>query len=179
MMQRTKWASRRINRDHSPALALAVPVLSIMLGSVLTTLPVATAAPLMPPLGLVLLIVWRLQRPGLFAAWAGFPLGLFDDLVSGQPFGSAMLLWSLAMIALEAFETRFPWRTFAQDWLAAGVLLLGYLLAAALVSGAQISLPVLAALIPQGLLTLAAYPLVARVVASLDRLRLSRVRRIG
>ena len=35
---------------------------------------------------------------------------MFDDLFSGQPMGSAMLLWSVAMIALEAIEQRFPWR---------------------------------------------------------------------
>lgn len=178
-MQRRAWATRRINRDHSPVLALAVPVLSILAASVLTTLSVATAAPLLPPFGFVLLIAWRLQRPGLLAAWAGFPLGLFDDLVSGQPFGSAMLLWSLAMIALEALETRFPWRTFVQDWLIAGALLLSYIAAAALLSGASVGVPGLIALIPQTLLTIASYPLLARLVAWLDRLRLSRVRRIG
>ena len=67
-----------------------------------------------------MLLGWRMVRPGLLPLWAGAPLGAFDDLVSGQPFGSAILLWSLAMIAIELIETRFPWRGFWQDWFTAG-----------------------------------------------------------
>ena len=69
--------------------------------------------------------------------WAGLPLGFVDDLYSGQPFGSAMLLWSLAMIALEAIETRWPWRSFLLDWFAAAVLTSLYLLFGVLVANAS------------------------------------------
>ena len=106
----------RINRSHSTVLANGVPYLSIMLASVLPLIVIASALPIVPPLGFLMLIGWRLVRPGLLPVWAGFPLGLFDDLFSGQPLGSAALLWSLAMIAVEVIETRFPWRSFAQDW---------------------------------------------------------------
>ena len=47
------------------------------------------------------------------------PLGLFDDLVSGQPLGSAMLLWTLCFLAIDVLEQRLVWRDFWQDWLIA------------------------------------------------------------
>ncbi|RDC59886.1 hypothetical protein HME9302_01083 [Alteripontixanthobacter maritimus] len=170
---------RRINRDHSPLLGYIVPWLSILIAIVLPIFVMATPGPLMPPLGFLMLVAWRLLRPGLFPVWAGFPLGLVDDLFSGQPFGSGILLWSLAMLAIEIIESRFPWRSFWQDWFAAVVLVIAYLLAAFLLSGAPIGLPALIVLAPQLLLSVLAYPIIARMVAFLDRLRLMRVRTIG
>ncbi len=76
----------------------------------------------------MILIAWRLVRPGLLPLWIGMPLGAFDDLFSGQPFGSAIMLWSLAMLALEAVEARFPWRNVWQDWAAAAALIAAYLI---------------------------------------------------
>lgn len=169
----------RINRDHSTILAHSVPWLSVMLGSIVPTIPIASAVPLMPPLGFMLFISWRLLRPGLLPAWAGFPLGLFDDLFSGQPFGSGILLWSLAMLAIEAMETRFPWRAFYQDWIAASGLIALYLLAAALFSGANVGMSISLFLLPQFLFCVLLFPLIARLVALLDRFRLLRVKIVG
>ena len=169
----------RINRAHSPALAYAVPWAAVLLATLLPVFPIASAAPVVPPLGLMMLIAWRLVRPGLLPVWAGFPLGLFDDLFSGQPFGSAILLWSLAMIAIEAVEVRFPWRSFVQDWLIAAVILISYIVVAAVFSGAQLGAPLFGALVPQALLSLMIYPILARIVSALDRFRLLRVRVLG
>lgn len=165
---------RRINRQHSPVVALALPWLSILLASVLPIVVIATALPLVPPLGFLLLVAWRLVRPGLLPVWAGFPLGLFDDLFSGQPFGSAMLLWSLAMIAFEILDRRIPWRTFGQDWLAAALALVAYLAAGFAVSGAMPSVQGLVALGPQTVLSVLLFPAAARLASALDRLRLFR-----
>lgn len=176
--RRDRYGSR-INRTHSPVLASTVPWASIMLASLVQILPVASGAPLVPPLGLMVLLCWRLVRPGLLPVWAGFPLGMFDDLLSGQPFGSAILLWSLALIAIELIEARLPWREFRLDWLLAIMILAAYLLAAAIVSGAPIKPPMLAVLVPQFLLSVLIYPILARMVAVLDRLRLTRFRTIG
>lgn len=167
---------RRINRAHSPAVALAVPWLSILAGSLLPVFFIASALPLVPPTGFVMLVAWRLVRPGLLPVWAGFPLGLFDDLFSGQPLGSAVLLWSLTMIAIELLDRRIPWRSFPQDWIAATLALLGYLLAAFVLSGATATAPALVALGPQALLSVLLFPASARLVATLDRLRLTRYR---
>lgn len=168
----------KINRTHSPVRAYVVPWASIMLGSLIPLFAIASAVPLVPPLGFLMLLSWRLVRPGLLPVWAGFPLGLFDDMFSGQPFGSAILLWSLTMIALEIIETRFPWRGFFQDWAVSGLIALLYLIAAAIVSGGQVGLTTLLVLVPQALLTLALIPVLSRFVAGLDRFRLARVRGI-
>jgi len=167
---------RRINREHSPLVALAMPWLSILIGSLLPVFFIATALPLMPPTGYLMLIAWRLLRPGLLPVWAGFPLGLFDDLFSGQPLGSGIFLWSLTMIALEVLDRRIPWRSFLQDWIAATLALLGYLITAFLLSGAEPGTPALIALGPQALLSVLLFPAAARLASALDRLRLTRWR---
>ncbi|MCX9146172.1 rod shape-determining protein MreD [Erythrobacter sp. WG] len=176
---RSDMYGRRINRAPSPLRARSVPYLSIMAGSLLPVLLIADLMPLSPPFGFLLLLGWRMVRPGLLPLWAGAPLGAFDDLVSGQPFGSAILLWSLALIAIELIETRFPWRGFWQDWFTAGVIGLVYWLCALIVSGARLTPEMLFAALPQGVLTVLLYPIVARLVASLDRFRLSRARVIS
>ena len=164
----------RINRSQMPLLPTIVPWASIMLASFLPLLVIATALPVLPPLGFLLLLGWRLVRPGLLPVWAGLPLGLFDDLFSGQPFGFAMAIWSAAMIVAEIVETRFPWRSFWQDWFTASLLIIGYLLGGWLLSGATPNLHSLVALGPQLVLSILLFPLSARIVARLDNLRLRR-----
>jgi rod shape-determining protein MreD len=176
---RSDMYGRRINRAPSPWRALSVPYLSIMLGSLVPVLLIADLMPLAPSFAFLLLLGWRMVRPGLLPLWAGAPLGAFDDLVSGQPFGSAILLWSLAMIAIELIETRFPWRGFWQDWFTAGVMAVAYWFAALLVSGASLTPEMLAVAVPQALLSVLLYPIMARMVAGLDRFRLKRARRIA
>jgi rod shape-determining protein MreD len=127
----------------------------------------------------MLLLAWRLLRPGLLPLWAGLPLGLFDDLYSGQPFGSGVLLFSLTLIAIELIEIRFPWRNFWLDWLTASAMLIVYLGAAAVLSGAPLTVVQLTVILPQLLLSVVLFPIVARLVAHLDRLRLMRVWRVG
>lgn len=169
---------RRINRAHSPALAYALPWGSIMIASLLPQLPIATAAPLMPPLGLMALLCWRFVRPGLMPVWCGFPLGMFNDLFSGQPFGSAILLWSVAMIVIEIVEARFPWRSFYSDWGVSSLIILAYLFAAAVFSGGSVTMHALVGIVPQALLAILLMPFLSRLVARLDRLRLTRFRSI-
>jgi rod shape-determining protein MreD len=118
-------------------------------------------------------------RPGLLPLWVGAPLGAFDDLFSGQPFGSAMLLWSLALIGIELIEARFPWRGFWQDWFTAGLAAVLVWLAGLMLSGAPVTPEMLVVALPQALLAVLLYPILARMVASLDRFRLARARRIG
>lgn len=168
----------RINRSHSPFLANVIPWLSIMLASFLPIFAIAAALPMFPPLGFLMLIGWRLVRPGLLPVWAGFPLGLFDDLYSGQPFGFAILTWSVSMLVIEALEMRLPWRAFWQDWFTAGILTLAYLLVGWVLSGASPTVQSLVALVPQIILSILLFPILARVVARLDELRLKRWKRV-
>jgi rod shape-determining protein MreD len=168
----------RINRSESTLLAYGLPWATILLGSLTPWLPVIAPAPVLPPFGLVLMLAWRLLRPGLLPPWAGLPLGLFDDLFSGQPMGSGVLLFSVALIVIELIEIRFPWRNFWLDWLTATGIIVPYLVIAATLSGTQLTLVQLGVIAPQILLSVVLFPIIARIVAMLDRLRLMRVRRI-
>jgi rod shape-determining protein MreD len=111
--------------------------------------------------------------------WAGIPLGAFDDLFSGQPLGSAIMLWSLSMLAIEIIEIRFKWRAFWQDWAIAGVMITLYVLAAAPIARFALTPQHLAVMAPQIVFSILLFPVIARLVARLDRARLSRVRTLN
>lgn len=183
-MERLNPASRRdpygsrINRAQLPILAYGLPWLTILLGSMTPWLPIIAPAPVLPPFGFIMMLAWRLVRPGLLPLWAGLPLGLFDDFYSGQPLGSGVLLFSLALLALEPIEMRFPWRSFWFDWLTASAIIVAYLAIAALLSAAALTAVQARAIAPQVLLSIVLFPIIARLVAMLDRLRLMRVRRV-
>ena len=139
----------KINRAHSPILAYGIPWLSILLGSLTPWLPVIAPAPVLPPLGFMMLLAWRLLRPGLLPLWA------------------------------ELIEIRFPWRNFWLDWITASAIMIVYLAVAAVLAGAPFTFVQLTVILPQLLLSIVLFPMIARLVAQLDRLRLMRVRRLG
>jgi len=170
--------SRQINRSHSPVLARSVPALTVMIGSMLQTLPMIGSAPLVPPFGFLVMLAWRQLHPGLLPVWAGLPLGLVDDLFSGQPMGSAMLLWSIAMIAFDLIEQRFPWRSYHLDWAVAGAAIILYLLTCGFIAHASRGLDFIVTLGPQLMLSVLIFPLVERLIALCDRMRLARFRTI-
>lgn len=170
---------RRINRAPSPLLATATPWAVIMLGSLVPLFPLIASSPIVPPLGFMLLLAWLQLRPGILPPWAGFPLGLWDDLFSGQPLGSAALLWSVAVLMLEFVEFRMPWRNFIQNWVIAAGLIMGYLLLCALFAGNGNGPQVFRLVGPQILLTVLLMPLVSRLAAMFDRFRLLPIRNIS
>lgn len=169
-------ARPRINRAPSPIMAVALPWLLVMLGSLGPILPLIASAPVVPPFGFLLLVAWQQQRPGLFPVWAGLPLGLFDDLYSGQPLGSAVMLWSLAMIGLDVIEARFPWRGFALNWLVAAGIIVTYIIASLAIANHAGGHTMLTVLVPQLVVSVLSYPLAGRLVGAWDRLRLFRVK---
>lgn len=168
-----------INRAPSPVVATMVPWGSVILASLVPMLPIIASAPILPPTGFLMLLAWRLVRPGLLPVWSGVVLGAFDDLYSGQPFGFGIMMWSIAMLTVEGIETRFPWRGFVQDWLVAAILSAAYVFSAAILAGGGGEADRLAATMPQLLLSLLLFPIFARMVSSLDRFRLIRVRTVG
>ena len=135
-------------------------------------MPVIASAPVLPPFGFLLMLAWRQVRPGVLPVWAGLPLGAFDDLFSGQPFGSAILLWSLAMIALDLIEARFPWRNYWLDWLAAAGLVCACQVLALIFANAAGGAAGPGLIVPQLATAILLYPLSGRLVSALDRLRL-------
>ncbi len=171
--------SAQFTRAPSPVLAYLTPWATIALGSNIGCLPTIATAPLLPPLGFLALLSWRQLHPGLLPAWAGLPLGFIDDLVSGQPMGSGMLTWSVTMLALDLIEFRWPWRNFGIEWAVAAGLIVTYVITTALIAnlaGGGFSLWLI---LPQLLLSVLLYPLVARVIARADNLRLKRFRVLG
>lgn len=172
-------ARRRINRAPSPLLAISLPWMFIALMSVLTTILVIASAPVLPPLGFLAYIAWRQLRPGLLPVWAGLPLGLIDDLYSGQPFGSAVMLWSLAAIALDIVETRLPWRNFITEWAVAAVMIALYICSGLALANLAFAKTPVVFIVPQICISILVYPLIGRAVALVDRIRLTPVRDVG
>jgi rod shape-determining protein MreD len=145
----------------------------VVLASTVTTLPIFTAQPLLPPFGFLMFLAWRLMRPGLLPVWSGVPFGLMDDVFSGQPFGCAGILWSLAMLTIELIDSRAIWRDYIQDWLIAALLIVAVLLGGLWISGLAHAAPGVQVLLPQMLLSILLYPLVVRICARLDSWRLA------
>ena len=161
----------RLGRHPSRFRLAGTPVITVMLGSLATALPVIAQSPVMPPFGL-LLLSWRLLRPELWRTWIGVPLGLFDDIASGQPIGSAMCLWTIMLIGIDAIEHRMVWRSYRQDWLIATIAIIfciaGGVFFARITGGGDIKLLLVA---PQMVWTVLLFPFVVRQCARIDRWR--------
>lgn len=150
--------------------ARALPWLSVMAGSLVTIFPIGTVLPLLPPFGLLMLLGWRLLAPLALRRWSPALLGLFDDCVSGQPLGSAVLLWTLSFFLVDLFDQRTIFRAFAQDWLIAAALI-----AFCLIGGRLLATPLGAhvdtVLMVQIVVSILFFPFAARAVAWVDRRR--------
>lgn len=150
--------------------ARILPTATVMIGSLLTILPFIAHFPVLPPFGLMVLLGWKLARSEAFPIWAPVPLGFFDDLNSGQPIGSAVLLWTLCFFMIDLVDRRLAFRDFWQDWLiASGMIAFCLILGRAIASpiGAHVDTVLLAQIVVSCLI----FPLVARLVASLDARR--------
>jgi rod shape-determining protein MreD len=152
----------------------AVPVLSTLAASLLALLPYVASAPLVPDFAFLVLVAWRLLRPEIWQAHAALPLGLFDDLVAGHPIGQSMALWTLTFLIFDLIDSRVGWRDYWMDWLFAAFVIFLHGFGSwyvARMMGAEASFAIM---VPQVLLSVFAYPLVARLVVGLDRWRLAR-----
>tara|TARA_R110002033_G_scaffold69568_4_gene120949 strand:- start:198 stop:713 length:516 start_codon:yes stop_codon:yes gene_type:complete len=162
-----------IGRQPSQLRIKLVPPITVILGSMVTALPIITDYPILPPMGLLVLLAWRLIRPGYWTVWAGFPLGLIDDIFSGQPFGSAAFLWSVVFILLEAIDRKTVSRDYWQDWLIASIATVFVLLGGMLIVDLQSHMLRLDLLVPQILLSILLYPFIARLIGAIDRWRVA------
>lgn len=163
----------RIGRRRTALHIRGTPAISVMIGSLIPAmLPMIAQTPLMPPLGLMLLIAWRMLRPEVWPLWVGLPLGLFDDLMSGQPLGSAVLLWTIILLALDFENQRHFWRDYWHGWFTASFAL-------AFAIGGSWTIIRLAGyggsavqILPQIAYSIGLFPLSVRICASLDKWRL-------
>lgn len=163
-----------IGDPASPLRFYGVPAASVLIFSALPMmLPIVASSPILPPLGLIMFLAWRLLHPTLWPVWAGLPLGLWDDCLSGQPIGSAMALWTFATLAIDYMDQRTYWRGYLQDWLIAAVAIAGIQISAAKIAHPGTGVGELAA--QTGFSTLAAillFPLFVRLAVRLDSTRL-------
>ena len=151
-----------------------VPAISTIAAIALALLPIVASAPLLPDLGFLMLITWRLMRPEIWTPRDALVLGLLADLVAGHPLGQSMLLWTGAFLAFDLIESRLGFRDYWMEWsIAAGALIFHTVGAwyIALLMGSDVRFSVMA---PQIGLSVLAYPLAARLVLALDRWRLAR-----
>lgn len=138
-----------------------------MVGSLVTILPWGATLPLLPPVGLLLMLSWRLLAPLSLRVWAPALLGLFDDLLSGQPLGSAMLLWTLAYFLVEAIDARSGVRDFTQSWTIAALAIAFVLLGGRLVA-TPLDAHVDSVLLLQIVMSVLIFPATSRLVAWID-----------
>jgi len=141
-----------------------------MAGSLMTIVPLIATIPILPPFGFVMLLAWRLLARYALRPWAAAPLGLFDDLLSGQPLGSAVLLWSLAFVAIDMIEQRLVYRDFWQDWLIASGGIACCVIGGRFL-GVRVGTHVDTVLLAQIVITMMLFPLAARIVATIERRR--------
>ncbi|WCT73325.1 rod shape-determining protein MreD [Sphingomonas naphthae] len=153
---------------------IGVPIASTLAGSAVAALPFVLSAPLLPSFGLLMLLSWRLLRPEMWAAWIALPLGLADDLLTGNALGSAAALWTATLLVLDRLDGVMVWRDHWADWAIAAIAIQCCAIGEWLLSGFVGGQGSFAALAPQVIAALLCYPAAVRITASLDRWRLRR-----
>src|SRR4051812_30048878 len=78
-----------------------IPAISVIAASLLCTLPIVSDSGWFPDFGFIVLIAWRLLRADVWPAWWASPLGLCNDLLTGNPVGLSIAVWTAAMLALD------------------------------------------------------------------------------
>lgn len=151
-----------------------VPVLTTLAAALLDSLPIVTQTPLVPDFAFLVLIAWRLLRPELWQAYVALPLGFFNDLVAGHPLGQSMAIWTITFLAFDLIDLRVGWRDYWTDWLFASLAIAFHSAAAWYIGWIGGSRTDFMILMPQLVLSLFSFPLVARIVLGLDRWRLAR-----
>jgi len=175
-MVRSALAQRAsaIGRGPRPG-ADYVPAISVVLGSLVSLLPIVSATGWWPNLGLLMLLAWRLLRADAWPAWWAAPLGFVNDLITGSPIGLSISLWSAIMIAMDILDRRTMWRDYWIEW-AIAALFIGLAELAqwrvAAILGA--SVPINMSTGPAIIVSVLCFPVTAFLAARLDRWRLGR-----
>ena len=169
-------AAPRLGEPASLWRMRIVPMATVMVASALPLmLPLVANSPVLPPLGLLFFLCWQLLRTEMWPVWIGLPLGLWDDLFSGQPIGTAVGLWTLASIAIHYSSQRIYWRGFLQDWVIAALLIAIIQSLAALIAHPSAATGrVLGLVVPQIVISILLVPLFMRLTGKFDNFRLKR-----
>lgn len=171
-MSRIAFNTAEVRRRH--LRREYVPIGSTILASMFGLLPIIVSSPIIPDMGLLMLIAWRLLRPEMWGPAVALPLGLFNDLVSGHPIGQSMAIWTILFIIFDIIDSRVLFRDYWMDWLIAAVAIavtvfFGWSIGTLMGNTAPFTV-----MLPQLVASILAFPLVARLVLMLDRWRLAR-----
>jgi rod shape-determining protein MreD len=152
-----------------------VPASTVLIGSMVSLLPIVSSTGWWPDWGLMLLVAWRLLRADAWPAWWAAPLGFVNDLIVGNPVGLSIALWSAIMIAMDVLDRRTMWRDYWIEW-AIAALFIGLAELAqwrvAAILGASVPLSMSAG--PAISIGVLCFPVAAFLAARLDRWRLGR-----
>jgi rod shape-determining protein MreD len=169
----TLTGRHRIGREPA-AFAAFVPAVTVVAASLLAALPIISTTGWYPDFGYMALISWRLLRADPWPAWWAAPLGLVNDLFTGYPIGFSIALWSATMLALDLIDRRTMWRDYWIEWVLAAVLITVDEALQWRVAGMVDAAPPFVRMIPQLIISICVFPLVAWIVSRIDAWRLGR-----
>ncbi len=173
MVRSALASNRRIG--HGPVIgAEYVPAASVAAAALLSALPLVVQNGWFPDFAFLVLIAWRLLRADVWPSWWAAPLGLFNDFIAGLPVGLSVTVWTASMLALDIVDRRTIWRDYWIEWALAALLILFSEAAQWQVAGWMGARVPFSEMIPPLLISIAAFPIAAFVVARLDRWRLGR-----
>ena len=173
-MPRSALGSKRRIGQGPIRGAEIVPAASVVAAILLSVLPIITETGWFPDFGFLMLISWRLLRSDVWPSWWAAPLGFVNDLVTGTPIGLSVTVWTLAMLALDLLDRRTIWRDYWVEWALASVLILLNEAAQWQVAAWMGARVPFASMVPPILISIAAFPIAAWIVARLDHWRLGR-----
>lgn len=175
-MVRSALASQGTRLNQGPRTgADYVPAATVVIGSMVSLLPIVSATGWWPDWGLLMLIGWRLLRADAWPAWWAAPLGFANDLIVGNPIGLSVALWAAMMIAMDILDRRTMWRDYWIEWGIAALFIALAELAqwrVAALLGAPVPLGVTAG--PSTAVGILCFPVAAFLVSRIDRWRLGR-----
>jgi rod shape-determining protein MreD len=172
-MVRAALASRRIGQGPL-SWATLVPAATVVAASLLSALPIVSSSGWYPEFGFLVFISWRLLRSDPWPAWWAAPLGLVNDLFTGQPIGFSVALWSAIMLALDLIDRRTMWRDYWMEWVLAAVLIAIHEWLEWQVAGLMGAAVPFSRIAPPLIITVFLFPIVAWIVSRLDQWRLGR-----
>ena len=172
-MVRAALASRRIGQGPL-RWARLVPAATVVAASLLAALPIVSSGGWYPDFGFLVFVSWRLLRSDPWPAWWAAPLGLVNDLFTGQPIGFSVALWSAAMLALDLIDRRTMWRDYGMEWVLAAVLIAINEWLEWQVAGLMGASVPFGRVGPPLAISIFLFPIVAWFVARLDQWRLGR-----
>ena len=116
-MVRSALGKQGVQLNKGPRVgADYIPAATVVIGSLLSLLPIISARGWWPDMGLLMLLGWRLLRSDAWPAWWAAPLGFVNDLILGNPIGLSVALWSAIMIAMDILDRRTMWRDYWIVW---------------------------------------------------------------